>query len=139
MAVDFGERRIGIALSDPGRILATPWGTIDTRKHPDPAETIARLVRENDAGLIVVGYPLHLDGRISEKAMAVDAFIEKLKARVPGVPVERTDERYSSVEAQGVLMSKKRNKHRDKEAVDRIAAALFLQEYLDGLGPVNNA
>jgi len=132
VAVDFGERRIGIAISDPNRILATPWGTLDTRKTPDPFAAIAALVNESGADRILVGYPLHLDGRVSEKAKTVDAFIARLAERVPGVPVERADERYSSVEAAGVIRRKKKTKRGGKEAVDRIAAAIILQEYLDG-------
>jgi putative holliday junction resolvase len=131
LAVDYGERRVGLALSDPACILATPLATLDTRLVSDPVEAIAERVQENDVGLLVIGYPLHLDGRVSEKAKAVECFAGRIRARLPNIKVELTDERYSSVEAKDLLRLRKPKKRGGKRSVDRFAAAILLQEYLD--------
>ncbi len=131
LAIDYGERRIGLALSDPSNILATPFTTLDTRIIKSPVEQIAVIAEENEVDTIVVGYPIHLDGRKSEKALAVDLFVENLKKRMPHITFDLTDERYSSVEAGKMLKTKKRKKRFDKQAIDRYAAAVFLQEYLN--------
>jgi len=132
LSIDFGERRIGIALSDTERIIASPLTTLDTRQTGNPIEAIAHLCQEHEVGLIVVGYPLHLDGHAGEKAAVVDQFIETLKTATPSIPIEKVDERYSSLEAHALLKGRKRKKGRtDKNMIDRVAAALFLQEYLN--------
>ena len=131
LAVDFGERRLGIALSDPAGILASPYCTLDTRKDGDPVRAVARIADKESAGVIVVGMPLHADGAVSPMALKVEAFITRLSAALPGARIERADERYTSAEAEGHLMLRKRKKRRDKGAVDRMAAAVLLQDYLD--------
>ena len=131
LAVDFGERRLGIALSDPANILASPYCTLDTRKDGDPVEAIARIAFQESAGLVLVGIPLDADGGMSEKAGAVEAFAGRLARALPGLKIEKADERYTSVEAKGYLMQRKRKKRRDKKIIDRMAAAVLLQDYLD--------
>ena len=131
LAVDFGERRMGLAVSDPSYIIARPYCTLDTLKDKNPIEAIKRIVKKEDVGLIIVGYPYHTNGSISEKARVVDDFIKKLKTKLSRIPIKRTDERYSSVEAKEILGKKKGKKISDKKAIDRIAAAVFLQDYLN--------
>jgi putative Holliday junction resolvase len=131
LAVDFGERRIGLAVSDPSCIIARPYRTLDTLKDKNPFITISDIVKKENIGLVLVGYPYHTNGSISAKAKTVDGFIQKLAAQLPGIPVQHTDERYSSVDAKEIIMQKKRKKRGDKKTIDRFAAALFLQEFLD--------
>ena len=133
MAIDYGERRLGLALCDEACILATPYRTIDTRQETDPVAAITETVGDENIGLILIGYPLHLDGRVSEKAVAVDAFIRKLSDALPGMKIDRADEAYTSVQAAGFLAQRKKNRRKrpDKAAIDRLAAAILLQEYLD--------
>jgi putative Holliday junction resolvase len=131
LAVDFGERRIGLALSDPLAIVARPYRTLDTRETPDPFKAIADIVRLENAGRVLVGYPYRLNGSAGTKAKAVDRFIDRLEAVLGNVPVERVDERYSSVEAQEILNKRKQKRRGNKADVDRFAAAVFLQDYLN--------
>ena len=131
LAVDFGERRIGLALSDPLSIIARPYRTLDTRETPDPFKAIADIVRLENAGRVLVGYPYRLNGSAGTKAGAVDRFIARLETVLGDVPVERVDERYSSVEAQEILNKKNRKRRGGKAAIDRFAAAVFLQDYLN--------
>lgn len=113
-------------------ILASPFATLDTRTIQGTLpDKIADIVEENDIGSIVVGYPLHLDGRISEKAHAVDAFINMLHTRLPEIPIIKADERYSSVEAEKMIRATAKKNRFDKSAIDRYAAAVVLQDFLN--------
>lgn len=131
LAVDFGERRLGIALSDPANILASPYCTLDTRKDGDPVESIARIAFQESVGLVLVGIPLDADGGMGEKAKVVEAFTGRLAEALPGLKIEKADERYTTAEAKGFLMQRKRKKRTDKKIIDRMAAAVLLQDYLD--------
>jgi len=132
LAIDFGERRIGIALSDPANIIASPFCTIDTRSIADPIAKIASIIQDEDAGSVVVGYPYHNSGAAGDKAGAIDGLIEALQHAVgPSIRIVRIDEGYSSVAAQEILKKQGKNTRENKDAVDRIAAALFLQDYLN--------
>ncbi len=144
MGLDFGERRIGIALSDPSRLIASGYSTIDRRKTPDYLKALEAIIREEDVAHIVVGYPLRTDGRKlpGDKTEAVDAFIAELEARF-GLPTDREDEAYTSSLAQEVLRQRgglrhnRQNKHKreeDKSAIDRVAACFILQDWLDRQG-----
>jgi putative Holliday junction resolvase len=134
LGIDFGERRIGIAVSDSEGILATPLDTIDTRKQRDSFAIIKDYVEEYSAEVVVIGYPLHTNGMAGEKVAAVELFIEQLVKRCPEVKIIRQDERYSSSDAQVLIRSSgKRNgkKPVDKSLIDRMAAAIILQEFID--------
>lgn len=132
LALDYGERRIGLALSDPTRTIGYPLTTLVRRagKRPPWAE-IKRLVEENEVTELVVGLPLTLAGEESEWTRSVRGFGEQLGRRT-GLPVRMVDERLTSVEAeQAVRSSGLRRKQREsKERVDATAAALILQSFL---------
>lgn len=133
LALDYGEKRIGVAVSDPTRTIAAPLTTLKRRagKRPPWAE-IVRLVQEQEAGELVVGLPLDLAGREGPWAAEVRVFGEEL-ARRTGLAVHWEDERLSSVEAERVIrgMGLKKSKREEKERVDATAAALILRSYLD--------
>ncbi|HEV2150416.1 MAG TPA: Holliday junction resolvase RuvX [Longimicrobiaceae bacterium] len=133
LALDYGGRRIGLALSDPTRTIAAPLATLTRRpgKRPPWAE-IARLVAEHEVTELVVGLPLEIGGGEGEWAAEVRAFGAEL-ARRTGLPVHWVDERLSSVEAERVVrsMGLKRSQREEKGRIDATAAALILRSFLD--------
>ena len=131
--MDPGERRVGVALSDPGGIIAQPWAVID-RSKTDVVAEVQNLVRENDVDTIVVGLPVSLSGREGASAAAARELAGELR-RATGLSVEMHDERYSTVAAERIMREggappKKRRHRRDK-----VAAAIILSEYLMGRSP----
>ena len=132
LAVDFGERRIGLALSDPTRTIAAPLTTLPRRrgKRP-PIADIVELTRQHEVSEIVVGLPLMLSGDDSEWTAEVRGFAQLLGERA-GLPVHMIDERFSSVIAERAVrsMGLKKNEREQKDRVDAAAAAVILQHYL---------
>jgi putative holliday junction resolvase len=133
LGVDFGERRIGLAVSDPTGTIATPLPTLQRRrgKRP-PVAQLAQMAREHEVSAIVVGLPLTLAGEESEWTEAVRAFGDALGERAQ-LPVHYLDERMTSVRAERAVRSMGLPKHRrqEKQRVDAAAAVLILQAYLD--------
>ena len=137
LALDVGDRRIGVAVSDLTRLLARGAKLIYRRKQveQDFAE-IAKLVQEYKVGEIVIGYPRHVSGEVGEQAQKVEAFATALAEylKPDGPPLTLWDERYSSVTAQETLQER----GRQLRHLDAIAAAAILQSYLDAQrGPVS--
>jgi putative Holliday junction resolvase len=129
-AVDFGAVRIGIAISDPDRTLASPYENY-TRCGPQrDARRFQRLVAEEKVALFVVGLPVHADGRESEKSREARQFGRWL-AEVTGVPVEWFDERFTSKEAEGFLLEAGMSKRGRKQRIDKVAAQILLAAYLE--------
>ena len=130
IGIDYGRKRTGLAASDPLGIFASALETVPSAKIIDylqkysEKETITRFV---------VGYPMNLDGRPSEAAADVDAFLPRLRRAFPGIPVELEDERFTSVLAHRAMIDggMKYKDRRDKASVDRISAAIILQGYMD--------
>jgi len=133
LGIDYGDRRIGLAISDPSGTLARPLETLDGRgdRVAQVAAAVERLRREGD-GLhaIVVGLPRRLDGSPNDQTPRVLAFVERLRARVD-LPVALVDERLTSVEAESRLAARDRDWRSRKKKLDAAAAAIVLQEYLD--------
>jgi putative Holliday junction resolvase len=134
LGIDYGERRIGLALSDPTGTLATPLTTITYRlgKRP-PLGDVERIAREAEAGRVVIGLPLDLSGNETDRCATVRALGAKLASRL-GLPVHFVDERMTSVRASRTIRSSERNRseRERKDLVDAIAAAYILQAWLDG-------
>lgn len=127
LAIDPGERRTGIALSDPGAVLARPLTTHDRKRDGSLVSLLARLREEHDVEKVLVGLPLTQmaeEGSAARHARRLASEIE----RALGVPVVLVDERYSSAEAGRILAGRRL----PKERRDAVAAALILQTYLDG-------
>jgi putative Holliday junction resolvase len=127
MALDVGERRVGVALSDPSGTLATPHSVIQRRSKAKDFATVARLVTELDVERMVVGLPLTLNGEMGPQARRVTRYAQAL-ARMLDVPVEFHDERYSTVTADALLVESGRKR---RVPIDAAAAAVILQDYLD--------
>lgn len=129
LGLDLGRARIGVALSDPDRRVAIPLGTVRAGP-PDDIRTIGSLVREHDVVEVVVGLPLKLSGDRGEAAVAADAFADALRQAF-GLPVSLQDERLSTVEAHRGLAAAGASGRDRKKVVDRSAAAVILQAFLD--------
>lgn len=132
IGVDVGAVRLGVALSDPGGVLATPHATLDaTRNGVDGVGGVADLVREREAVEVVVGLPRGLSGAEGAAAEAARAFALRLAAAVHPVSVRLLDERLSTVEAHRALHASGRPGRRHREVVDQVAAVTILQTALD--------
>ena len=131
LALDYGEARIGVAISDSLGILAQPLETIATKPGDAAAMSrIAETVATRDVGQIVIGLPLHMSGRAGPEAARTQAFGEKVRKRT-GVPVEYLDERWSSREAERMLDDSGVSRKKQRGRVDPIAASLLLRTWLE--------
>jgi putative Holliday junction resolvase len=137
LAIDYGRRRIGLALSDPTGLLARPWkAMVRSGNVAQVAAALARdaeTLRTEDDGLeaVVVGYPRHLDGGTHALTDAAVRLADRLRRLLP-VPVVLQDERLTSREADAQLAAHERDWRKRRALVDAAAAALILQDYLDG-------
>ena len=130
LGLDYGERRIGLALSDPLGIIAKPLAVIDRQKTADHISKISEIISERKITSIVVGLPLTLKGKYSKQTEIVLDFIKQLKADLK-IPILTVDERLSSIAAEKSLQEQSVKTGYEKGRVDETAAAIFLQEYLD--------
>jgi putative Holliday junction resolvase len=140
LGLDVGERRIGVAISDPDRRFALPLHSVDGRDQASAIDAIAAIAAEDEADEIVVGLPLSLSGEAGKQAEKTTAFADELKQRL-GLPVHLWDERFSSQEAQrrvaeehqpsGSKGRRMRSKRVDADT-DALAASIILQAFLDG-------
>lgn len=135
LGLDLGERRVGVAVSDPGGTIAHPLCRFEPAGRRDLVETVARIVREQGADRVVVGYPLHADGTRGQQARRTDAVVQALRDAL-AVPVTVWDERFSTQEAEAALRQGGLGPDRRKARRDMVAAALILQAYLDAGAPL---
>ena len=129
LGLDPGERRIGVALSDPTGTIASPHSVID-RRTVDPAVAVRELCDEYGVDLIVVGLPTGLSGNEGPSAKAARAF-GVLVSKAAGLPVQYQDERFTTVTAEGALLEGGVRRDKRREVRDKVAAAVILQTYLD--------
>lgn len=129
MAIDFGLKRTGIAVTDPLKIIASPLTTVPTAQLLD---FIKNYCATEQVEAFVVGLPLHLDGNPAQISQHVDGFAKRLAALFPDCPVHRQDERLTSVEAKRIILNSgiKKQKRQDKSLVDKIAAAVILEQFM---------
>jgi putative Holliday junction resolvase len=133
LGIDAGERRVGLALSDELRLLASPLVVLDRGRGLAPVlDALAHVARTESVAQIVVGLPLNADGTRGRQARRAQDFA-RVAERVVGVPVEMWDERLSTREAEGIARAQGRNMRRLRQRgqLDAIAAAVILQDYLD--------
>jgi putative Holliday junction resolvase len=136
--VDFGTVRIGIAITDPEGKIASPLENYTRRSQAHDAEHFRRLVADEGVARFVVGLPVHLDGRESEKSVEARRFGQWL-AEATGVPVEFFDERFTSREAEQLLLGAELTKKRRKKRLDMLAAQIMLVAYLESRGQAGDA
>ena len=130
MALDVGDKTIGVAISDALLLTAQPRPTIRRKDPKSDIETLRRLATENEVHEIVVGQPLHMDGRESPQSQKVARFAEQLH-KMLDLPIVFLDERLTSFEAEQHLERMGLNWRQRREQVDKIAAMIILQNYLD--------
>lgn len=131
LGVDLGSRRIGLAVSDGDRRVASALSVLSRGgSHAEDHSRLAGVIAETGANLVVVGLPLSLSGAIGPAAQAVEAEVVELRSAL-AVPVECCDERYSTVVARRALFSRGRRPPAHRAAVDKMAAAAILQTWLD--------
>ena len=133
LGIDAGERRVGIAMSDELRLLASPVTVLDRRGGLAPVlDTIAELARREGVAHLVVGLPLNADGSAGRQARRAEQFA-RVAERVVGLPVELWDERLTTQEAEAIMRAQGRNlrRLRAQGQLDAVAAAVILQDYLD--------
>ena len=138
LGLDFGTRRVGAALSDPRRMIATPLEVHHRRDLAGDERHYQELVRAHEVDRIVIGLPLHTSGQAGTAAALARRFGARL-AETTGVPVIFHDERYTTVEAEEALIAANLKRHRRKELRDMIAAQILLQNYLDSGCPETEA
>ncbi|HOC54603.1 MAG TPA: Holliday junction resolvase RuvX [Verrucomicrobiota bacterium] len=132
LAIDHGSRRIGIAVSDELKMIAQPLEFIPAEPFADFLARLQQLLEAKEVELILVGLPRNMDGSHGPAAQKVQEFIAALKSNVT-VPIRTWDERLTSVQANRLLIQGNVRRDKRKEKVDKMAAAILLQSYLDGL------
>ena len=130
LGVDYGQVRIGLAVTDPDRKIASPLATYPRRGRAQDAAFFRKLIDEEAVGQIILGLPVHLSGQEGQKAAETRTFGRWLE-EVTGVPVVFWDERFTTVEAEGFLWSAGLTHKRRKDRRDQVAAQILLQAYLE--------
>ncbi|MBC8266155.1 MAG: Holliday junction resolvase RuvX [Flavobacteriales bacterium] len=130
LGIDFGKKRIGLAISDSLQIIASALCTVDTS---DFFTFIKDLLAKEEIDCFVVGEPKNLDGTPTDSTQITQNFVKKLSKKYPQIPIKRIDERFTSKIAKQSILDAgiKKIKRRDKSLVDKVSAAIILQSYLD--------
>ena len=128
LAVDFGDVRIGLALTDPLKIISSSYRTLKNTGFENVLSELKEIIGKEDIELIVLGHPVGLNGNKTKKTIQVEQFLEKLKEL--GVPVELYDESFSTVQAHKIIHSMGKKTGNNKEMVDMLAAQVILEDYL---------
>lgn len=130
IGIDYGRKRVGVAVSDPLGIFASALDTVHSAKIMD---YLKKYCENENVVRFIVGYPLNMDGAPSEAAQYVDAFLKHLSIVFPDIPVVLEDERFTSVLAHRAMIDggMKARDRMDRETVDKISAAIILQSYMD--------
>ncbi len=130
LGIDYGTKKIGLAVTDPLQIICSPLTTVPTREIFDFLE---KYIAAEEVEGIVVGDSMNTDGTPSQIAHLVVGFIRKLKKLYPALTIDTEDERFTSIEARQIILKSgaKQKKRRDKTLVDKVSASLILQAYMD--------
>ena len=132
MAIDYGEARIGLALSDALGMLAHPLETVPGQDKKSARARIVSLVSEKEVGTVLIGLPLRMDGTEGTAVERVRAFMKRLRRELPeSIEIVEIDERLSTVAAMEKLHAAGRTVKNSRDRIDQAAAMEFLQEYLD--------
>ncbi len=130
LALDVGDVRIGVAVSDPLEVIAQPLASVKRTSVNEDVESIKRLAEEHETGKIVVGVPKTLDDKVGIQAQKVLDFIESLRKALE-IPIVLWDERLTTAEAERALIEADMSRRKRKKVIDKVAAVLILQGYLD--------
>ncbi len=130
LAIDYGRRRLGLAVSDALGLVAQPLAMLERTNRRNDLRWLREIVRRHEIRRIVVGHPLHLDGTAGEMAAETVRFAARIEKQL-GLPVELVDERLSSWEAEQMLAGKKAAPRKRAAELDQLAAAVILRDYLE--------
>lgn len=130
LAIDYGQKRVGLAVTDELRMIAGPLDTVHTK---DVVDYLKKYTQQNVVDCFVVGYPTTLLNQPSESARFTEPFVRQLQRTFPNIPVERIDERFTSKMATAAILfsGAKRKDRRDKSLVDKVSAVIILQSFLE--------
>ena len=130
MAIDYGTKRIGIAVTDPLKMIAGSLTTVDSK---EIMSFLTEYLKKEEVECIVIGRPFNLDNTDSEIENDIQAFLVNLKTSFPALRIERIDERYTSKIAQQTIIDAgiKKMERRDKSLADKVSATIILQSYLE--------
>ena len=134
LGIDYGSRRIGLAMSDPSQSLSSTLETV-IKRGDEHIRRILELLSEKDIVAVVVGMPYNMNGRIGERGREVMTFVEKLEKRTE-LPILTWDERWSTVSAEKSLREQGESPSRHRKRIDQVAAAFILQSFLDRLSHI---
>ena len=132
LALDHGTKRIGVAVSDEMKLIAQPLEYIPAEPFAGFLTRLKEIIREKEVGLLLIGMPRNMDGSYGPAALKVQEFMAVLKDAI-AIPLQTLDERLTTVQAQRYLIQGNVRREKRKEKVDKTAAAILLQSYLDGL------
>ena len=130
LGIDYGDKRIGLALSDQLKILASPLEVYIRKSLQQDLEYIKKLIQSNQVDTVVIGLPLNMDGTLGDRALKTQEFGEQLKS-VIDIPIVYIDERWTSKESERILIESNIRREKRKVLVDKVAAQNILQRYLD--------
>jgi putative Holliday junction resolvase len=134
LALDHGTKRIGVAVSDEMKMIASPLEYIQAEPFGEFLARLKEIIREKEVELIIIGMPRNMDGSYGPAALKVQEFVAVLRDAT-AIPINTLDERLTTVQAQKFLIQGKVRRDKRKEKVDKTAAAILLQGYLDSLAP----
>ena len=129
MGIDYGRVRIGIALTDPLKTIASPYEVYKSVSRKKDIEYFVKLIKEKEVDKIVLGLPLNMDGSEGERALKTRVFGDELE-KASNVPVVYQDERLSSVEAENYLLDGDLRRDKRKNLIDKVSASIILEDYL---------
>ena len=129
ICLDIGNKRIGVAISDPFNSMAMPLETIFRKNFEKDLNYILSLAKEKDAEVIVCGLPLNLDGSKSEQTLLTESFVDELKKRTD-IPIVFQDERFTTMQARSLLLEADMRRDKRKNVIDQIAASYILDDYM---------
>jgi putative holliday junction resolvase len=130
LAIDYGEKRIGLALTDPMQIIAKPFQTVPFKSNASFIETLLQIIKEQEIGLVILGLPWGSEGQETKKTLEVKKFGVYLETQLP-IPLAYWDERFSTAEANSELKKMGYDFMKAREFVDAVAASLILRSYLE--------
>ena len=132
LAIDYGEKRLGLAISDPNQIISKPLKTLILSDSQHIYNELEKIISDYEIQKLIIGLPIGMDGKNTQQTSKVEAFKENLQNKI-GIPIILFDERLSSVSAKKSLISQGIKTGHNKSKIDQTAAAIFLQHFLDTL------
>ena len=131
MGIDYGDKRVGIALSDPLGLMAQGLKTLPNKVYDKMLDSICQIIKENDVNLIVLGLPKNMNGTLGERGVITENFASDIKQRLNDIRIVFWDERLSTVEAHSFLNATNTRGDKRKSIIDTLSAQIILQSYLD--------